>query len=1306
MKSKIAILFILSTTLFISSPCQFKDTPFESWQSGLGTIDFYYKASTITDSQYNVYVVGSSINAFGNYDVLLVKYDKFGNVLWSNTIDGNASGDDIGTDVILDNNGDVLITGGVENGTADNYDLLLRKFSPAGSIIWTVNYDGPASSYDGGASLSVDSNNNIYVAGGSSTTSGLIDMAVAKYNASGSQQWITHWDNTNLWDAALKVEYKNGVVTATGGSQTSLTSWVMATIRLNPSTGVITATRTSNGDSSSIDEVRDLFIDDNGYSYVVGAIDSQSQEMNMKVFKLDDDLEIVWEKEYDGGSSLDDFAESVAVDASDNVYVAGYVSTSQGKDFCTIKYNSSGTQLWVQTWDGSQSGDDFATSLVLNESDEPIVGGSTFHDENMDYQILKYDVNGSLEWSIDYNGRANGEDELKDLTLDNDGNVIVVGSSEDFQSTRYVTVKYEIHEVVDLSSEPDPVDFASFRENRGQLRNSDGLEASEVKYWNQGSFPAVFASDDKASLVLGVIHQSADDTLFRVDVNWNKNNSAIQTFALHKKDAFENYYNELVPEGRPKVPLFEGLYSPEVWDYVDIVQTHDEDGYCWYIVCKPGFTPNAPEFEFSGQDGLSIAGDGALIITTSLGNMRFEADLAFELDSQGTRTELMWSPTMVINGAVVDFQLGSFNSQNTLVLQFKQNASSGGCVEGYYTVGNLNWATHFSADSNIGWDEGYGVTTDPNGGVYTCGYTESLDFPTQGNESIDDQYQNTEGTISRFKDISVLDWSTFWGGSNKDVVTSVLYHSDQGGGLVVGGHTESSNIPFGPVLPSEDSFPWLAGQQTFISRFNDINGEIGWGTYCSAGGSENTCRDIIRLGNGRIFLIGMTESGLALPTLNPQNGDYYLDSYPGGDVSGFIFSFNSQNQQTWTTYLGNNASNIIYEGTTVPIGGDIIIGTNIDMSGFENGDYPSAYLGSGASFWRFDQDGDLLWRAGIPLVGIHSVHTHVAFNGDQKLFIAGVTSVEESESTTLTCTSAGTGLIPICDPGNNAYVTSNDPREGVWIAEFDLDDCALLWSTFLGSDGYESHEYLVSEHYNEWSLLNLYRWIDVTTDVNGRLFVTGLTTPWQEPEGTFNTLVYPGYYTQDYYVELSGQFDPFIVGFTENRERYWATLFGGGINNTDPFWEDSGSEWIREIHVRDDKLFTYGTAHYVCQPFECPTIPVDSWCQDLEGGPINRTHIIGEFVLDEEIVLDSGDELDLPQDFEIYPNPSSGKFTLTSSGNDQIAIRVFDSRGRLVFQRGAVSTPYNFVLDVEPGAYMVKLGSGDVETTKKIVVLR
>ena len=80
------------------------------------------------------------------------------------------------------------------------------------------------------------------------------------------------------------------------------------------------------------------------------------------------------------------------------------------------------------------------------------------------------------------------------------------------------------------------------------------------------------------------------------------------------------------------------------------------------------------------------------------------------------------------------------------------------------------------------------------------------------------------------------------------------------------------------------------------------------------------------------------------------------------------------------------------------------------------------------------------------------------------------------------------------------------------------------------------------------------------------------------------------------------------------------------------------------------------------------------------------------------------------QDFAIYPNPNTGNFNIkfNSTSGNEIAINVYDLRGRQVFNKTYQNTglfDQNLQLDnVQAGVYLVTVQDGDKKVVKKIIV--
>jgi hypothetical protein len=178
---------------------------------------------------------------------------------------------------------------------------------------------------------------------------------------------------------------------------------------------------------------------------VTGETYSNSSFFDFVTIKYDAAGNQLWEAIYDGPLNSDDASRDIAVDGSGNVYVIGYTNwdVQNRSDFATIKYNSSGQQQWIRTYNGPGSQADFGVGIAVDPSGNVYVTG-TEDDLSVThypaYATIKYNSAGVLQWVNRYNVLWSY---AADIVVDGSGNSYVIGHSYALGSTYdYATIKY------------------------------------------------------------------------------------------------------------------------------------------------------------------------------------------------------------------------------------------------------------------------------------------------------------------------------------------------------------------------------------------------------------------------------------------------------------------------------------------------------------------------------------------------------------------------------------------------------------------------------------------------------------------------------------------------------------------------------------------------------------------------------------------------------------------------------------------------------------------------------------------------
>lgn len=445
-----SFLFGLSSLTLISAAQQTIIS--KVWETDAGTQYFFRKSKTITDGSLNVYIIGETITGYGTYDWLIEKYDRDGILLWSDQYDGGVNLNDVATDVLVDNSGNVFVCGTSTRVNGDSMDVCLIKYNSSGVSQWINHFNGSADGNDVGASLIQDVSGNTYVTGTVKQTATGQDFVLLKYNAAGTQQWVSFYDSDNLNDVGLKMIFKGSTpnVVVSGVSQTDSATWELTTVGFSSVTGIIQNTNQTTSLTGTFHEVEDIVADSVGNIYITGSYKSSpAADWDIKTIKLDNALTFQWSALYgDSGGNIHDKGNALAVDASGNVFVTGYITTlNGGKDLILLKYNSSGTLLFNQFYtSGFLNGDDSGQDILLNQNNQPILAGYiTNSDNNKDYVTLGFTDSCQLIWQS-INASGDGLDDIAtNLALDSNQNLIVTGQSQINPTTyQYRTIKYNL----------------------------------------------------------------------------------------------------------------------------------------------------------------------------------------------------------------------------------------------------------------------------------------------------------------------------------------------------------------------------------------------------------------------------------------------------------------------------------------------------------------------------------------------------------------------------------------------------------------------------------------------------------------------------------------------------------------------------------------------------------------------------------------------------------------------------------------------------------------------------------------------
>lgn len=410
------------------------------YASGLAPANDYTVAGTL-DTQGNIYVTGNSSNLYNGYNIVTIKYSQNGEKLWETSYNGGGDGDDFATSIAVDIYGNVYVTG-YSQSLETLRDYITIKYDADGNQKWATRYNGPGNSDDEVSDIAVDKTGNVYVTGGSKDLKNSYDYATIKYDANGNQIWISRYNGTgDSTDYARSIAIdESGNVYVTGESFGTGTYNDYATIKYD-SNGNEMWTARFNSASNHHDQARDIAVGSSGNVYVTGYSWILGNNRDCITIKYDTTGNQLWVAQYNGSGNGKDVAVKISIDTLENIYITG--STYNSNDDClTIKYDSNGNQVWLSTYDGYW---DFGNNITIDTEGSVYITGTIFtiygDYRDFDCVTIKYDKNGNQIWVARYGGST--WDETNTISVDEIGNVYVTGKSENSLTySDYLVIKY------------------------------------------------------------------------------------------------------------------------------------------------------------------------------------------------------------------------------------------------------------------------------------------------------------------------------------------------------------------------------------------------------------------------------------------------------------------------------------------------------------------------------------------------------------------------------------------------------------------------------------------------------------------------------------------------------------------------------------------------------------------------------------------------------------------------------------------------------------------------------------------------
>lgn len=458
----------------------------KEWSETTGLPDTLNWNASVFDVQGNVLMTGNTLAGPGNPDMLINKYDREGGLVWQRGFDGTAHGPDYGGAIASDYSGNVFVAGATTSSSGLQ-DITVLKYSTDGDLIWHSTWDGVSHLIDAPTSIKLDAAGNIYVAGITYASINNVDYILLKLDAAGNMLWNSNYDYSGSMDIAVGLELNtNNDPVVSGASSATPGTWEYATVCYNKINGGQVQTERVSVPGVSINSALAFTMDSQGRFYLTGC-SGEGSARDVQTVRLTSNFTLDWVQTYNGLAGLADVGQAIGVDPTGQAYVAGWSSLAEGGSLMmTIKHDAQGNVLWTREFKPKQA--EFraeAEKLSVTQDGGVLVVGTYYNGVFDDFVTVKYTADGKQEWYKFYDGLAGKDKALGLVTVGKD--VYVSGISGEGQEKTYTMVKYRYTTVkdsvvFDSAGTPLCMDAQLIVNFRKPVVNTDWVNKKEIQF--------------------------------------------------------------------------------------------------------------------------------------------------------------------------------------------------------------------------------------------------------------------------------------------------------------------------------------------------------------------------------------------------------------------------------------------------------------------------------------------------------------------------------------------------------------------------------------------------------------------------------------------------------------------------------------------------------------------------------------------------------------------------------------------------------------------------------------------------------
>lgn len=349
---------------------------------------------------------------------------------------------------------------------------------------------------------------------------------------------------------------------------------------------------------------------------------------------------------------------------------------------------------------------------------------------------------------------------------------------------------------------------------------------------------------------------------------------------MEKLPGIVNYFIGNDPaKWRTKIPTYAKVHYKDTYPGIDLAYYGTQGKLEYDFIVAPGADPSQIKLAFEGASEINVAESGDLLLTTTLGEVRVQKPIVYQLEPNGHKTLVAGNYiTSSASLSAVKINLAAYDTAKPLIID--------------------PVIVYSSFIGGAGQDNATDITIDSSGNAWVVGWGTSLSIMPAG-AAYDNSFNGGNDIfIMKLNPAGVVLVRTYLGGASNDHTPAITL--DGSGNVWVTGTTGGSTFP----ITSGAIQPIYAGVgDAFVSKLDSNASSLLYSTFYGGTGGEGGASIAVDPGGSVVHIAGTTSS-LNLPGVTSNS---IQPTYGGGVTDGFVARLNILSGQTeYATYLGGS----------------------------------------------------------------------------------------------------------------------------------------------------------------------------------------------------------------------------------------------------------------------------------------------------------------------------------------------------------------------------------------------------------------